>query len=371
MLNEPRQQKGYISTICDHTIKIKGRFKCLIPVLVILSSCVTAQKSTPVPDPVFYNSVKTWFSAWEMIHKEVYHLEKTEPVDFVFFDEKYVYATSNITIPEGDPVKGPSLLNHSLAWKKALHNDTITLPDKKRVPVGLMVFASPLPGEESKSFFVMPLPAFWQASGVTSQELGTAHLITGVFLHEFSHSQQMRNFGKRISELENAHSFGIPFSDDIVQHLFDKDSAYTTLYENEVNLFYNAAAEQEIRAKHTLIQTGIHSMRNRHNRYFNATLEPLKEIDAFFLTMEGLGQFTMYAWMTHKKGAGLPESVALKGIRRGKKWWSQDEGLALFLLLAQFAEPKNWASQMFSDKTESVVSLIEQQLNKTQGSHHP
>ena len=347
-----------------------GRFICFISALLILSGCVSARKTAPVTDPLFYNSVKTWFSAWEVIHKDVYHLDDLKPVDFVFFDGKFVYSTSNITVPEGFPVKGPELLNKSFAWKKALHNDSITLPDKKRVPVALMTFASPLQDNERRAYFVMPLPAIWHAAGVTSKELGTAHLITGVFLHEFSHSQQMQNFGKKISELENANPFNIEISDDIVQHLFDKDSSYTALYGKEVNLFYDAAAEGSKRTKDSLVIAGLKSMQTRHHKYFNDTFYLLRELDAFFLTMEGLGQFTIYAWLTHKKGPGLPAGVAINGIRRGKKWWSQDEGLALFLVLAQLSEPKNWARQMFGDTTESVVNLIEKQLKKTQESQH-
>src|SRR5687767_12863107 len=183
---------------------------------MLFGSCVSAERPEPVEDPVFFKGLSKWFSAWELISKEVYHLDSLAPVEFVFFDEQFVYSTSNITVPGGEPVKGPELLNHQFVWKKALHNDTITLPDNSRVPVGLMSFASELKGEKNKSFFVMPLPQFWNEAGVTSKELGNDNLVTGVFLHEFSHSQQMQNFGRRITELENANDFGIEFSDDIV-----------------------------------------------------------------------------------------------------------------------------------------------------------
>jgi hypothetical protein len=262
-------------------------------------------------------------------------------------------------VPEGDLVKGPGLLGHKFVWKRALHNDSITLPDKSRVPIGLMSFAAELPEEKNKSFFVMPLPAFWQKAGVTSKELGDDNLITGVFLHEFSHSQQMQNFGRKITALEKENFFGIEFSDDIVQHLFSKDSLYTSMFERELNSFYRAVTEKDSTVKNSLVRLGIDALRSRHNKFFTGKFENLKEIDEFFLTMEGLGQFTMFAWLTHKHGANLPQDIAITGVRRGKKWWSQEEGFALFLLLGQLSAPANWAKPMFGSGTESVVHLIE------------
>jgi hypothetical protein len=329
---------------------------------ILFGSCISADRPEPVEDPAFFNGLSKWFSAWELISKEVYHLDSLAPVEFVFFDEQFVYSTSNITVPGGKPVKGPELLNRQFVWKRALHNDTITLPDNSRVPVGLMSFASELKGEKNKSFFVMPLPQFWDKAGVTSKELGNDNLVTGVFLHEFSHSQQMQNFGRRITELESANDFGIEFSDDIIQHLFDKDSLYTAMFTNENNIFYEAVNEKDSTVKDSLISTGIDAFRSRHHKFFTAKYESLKNIDEFFLTMEGIGQFTMYAWLTHKNGANLPAQTAIAGVRRAKKWWSQEEGFALFLLLAQLSEPGNWAKQLFGEKTESVINLINQQI---------
>ena len=330
---------------------------------ILFGSCVSADRAAPVEDPAFFNGLSKWFSAWELVSKDIYHLEDLAPVEFVFFDSQFVYSTSDITVPEGDLVKGPDLLNRKFVWKRALHNDSITLPDKSRVPVGLMSFASELKEEKNRSFFVMPLQQFWDIQGVTSKELGNDNLVTGVFLHEFSHSQQMQNFGRKITELENANDFGIEFSDDIVQHLFGKDSVYTALFTNENNLLYEAVNVKDSVVKDSLIRTGLDAFRSRHHKYFTAKYESLKNIDEFFLTMEGLGQFTMYAWLTHKDGANLPPQTAIDGVRRGKKWWSQEEGFALFLLLAQFSDPGKWAKQLFGDNTESVVNLINQRLN--------
>ncbi len=96
----------------------------------------------------------------------------------------------------------------------------------------------------------------------------------------------------------------------------------------------------------------------RQQKYFTGDKEILRSIDDFFLTMEGVGQFTMYAWLIHPAGGHLTAKNALAGVRRGKKWWSQDEGLSLFLVLNRLSKTKYWASFMFGNKTVSVIDLI-------------
>jgi hypothetical protein len=78
--------------------------------------------------------------------------------------------------------------------------------------------------------------------------------------------------------------------------------------------------------------------------------------------MEGLGQYTMYAWLIHPKGGNIAAETAVKGVRRGGRWWSQEEGLALFLALEKLAPPKKWAPKMFGSTTESVLRLISRNL---------
>ncbi len=339
----------------------------LLPILIILlsfsvfSQPIQNEKSEQINDSVFYNATNKWFSAWKLISKEIYGIDNFKPVEFVLFDEKYVYTTSNISVPGGDIIKGSNVLNSRYIWKRAIHNGSLTLPDKTIVSVGLMSFASAIEGT-NKSFFVMPLPSFWKTSGIESNEIGLDNLITGVFIHEFSHSQQMQNFGMQMTEYEKLNDFGTDFNDDIIQNLFGKEFTYTQLYNQEVSSFYQAIAETSKKSKVNKIKEGLDLLQQRHNKFFIEKYSALKQIDVFFLTMEGLGQYSMYLWLTNPKGGNLSQKIAIEGVRRNKKWWSQDEGFALFLILEKFSKPQKWAKRMFGNKTESVIKLINQQI---------
>lgn len=326
-------------------------------ILFLTTLSVSGQSKTDDQqrDSAFYNATNKWFSAWKLVSKEFYKIEKVRPVEFVFFDDKYVYSTSTITIKKGRSVKGNNLMNLKFQWKKELHNDSLTLPDKSVVPINLMSFAAEIPAEQ-KSFFVMPLPSFWNQAGVSSKELGLENLITGVFVHEFSHSQQMQNFGRKMTAFEKQNNYEIEFSDDIVQNIFAKDTSYLKHYKREIELFYGSIKNNVL--DKDLVKKGLLLLKQRQTEYFEGKYENLVEIDDFFLTMEGLGQYSMFLWLKHPKGGNIKKEIAIEGVRRGGKWWSQDEGFALFLILDKLTEPKDWVKDMFGDKTESVIDLI-------------
>ena len=328
-----------------------------IPCLSLLGQTETDDQKR---DLAFFTATNKWFSAWKLVSKDIYKIDKVKPVDFIFFDDKYVYSTSSVTIKDGIGVKGNSLMNLNFKWKKSLHNESILLPDSSVVPVKLMSFAAEIPSEINKSFFVMPLPELWKKFGVTSKELRLEDLTTGVFIHEFSHSQQMQNFGKKITEYEQQNNFGVEFNDDIVQNIFDKDSSYLKLYNNESELFYSSIKNNQLDRK--ILNEGLTIVRQRQKEYFNGEFKNLNQIDNFFLTMEGLGQYSMYLWLINPKGGNIKTEIAIAGVRRGKKWWSQDQGFALFLILDKLTEPKNWAKDMFGNKTESIIGLIDKFL---------
>jgi hypothetical protein len=334
-------------------------FITLLFSLTIVGQIKTDEKQREL---AFYHAINKWFSAWKLVSKDLYKIDNVKPVDFVFFDDKYIYSTSNVTIEKGIEVKGCNLINLKLNWKKSLHNDLLTLPDKSVVPINLMSFAAEIPTDSNKSFFVMPLPSFWLNSGVTSKELGTENLITGVFIHEFSHSQQMQNFGKKITEFEKFNDFGVEFNDDIVQNIFEKDSTYLKCYKNEIDLLYRSIKSNSINKQS--VKKGLALMKQRQEKYFKGDYKNLNQIEDFFLTMEGLGQYSMYLWLINPNGGNVNKEIAIQGVRRGGKWWSQDEGFALFLILDKLNNPKNWAKNMFGSKTENIVEMINKLINK-------
>ncbi len=335
-----------------------GRFNFLKRVAMLLCFSIVGYSSARAGirnDREFNEAAGKWFSAWTLLCEQVFKLDKMEPVTFVFFDDQYVYATSTVTIPQGHLVEGPHLMNLHLQWRKDLHHGKLTLPDKSEAPVQVMAFAKPLSSAQEQAFFVMPLPGYWAKTGLTSRQLGLGNLLTGIFIHEFSHTQQMRNFGRSITALEKLQPSEPEFSDNIIQDLFGKDSVYVKEYAKEVALLYESV-DGAFRPQSA--QEALRIMAHRHARYFINKERKLNEADGLFLTMEGLGQYAMYRWLLHPEGANISKKTAIEGVRRGKKIWSQEQGFALFLVLEQLAPVEKWGKDLFGEKTISVVTLL-------------
>lgn len=206
------------------------------------------------------------------------------------------------------------------------------MPNGQITPIEIMSFAASGKRGSNQTFFVMGTPSFWIQNQIQSDELGNENLYTSIFLHEFAHSQQNKNFGKKLQEFENEINFEIELDDNLVQKQMDGNLEYNQVMKAEINLFYNAFWEIDSVNSKKMSKKALSIYYARQTQYFIGTKERFKTYDDFFITMEGIGQYVAFIWLTNTKGANLDNETAVVGLRRNKKWWSQDEGLAMFLL---------------------------------------
>jgi|HubBroStandDraft_4_1064222.scaffolds.fasta_scaffold04104_6 hypothetical protein len=247
---------------------------------------------------------------------------------------------------------GDSRLN----WSGTRHGETVTLPDGKSVPFGVISFASPDDGKASTGFFAMSLPSVWKAKGIQSG-LGLERLMDGVLLHEMTHTRQFYFVNPRMDELTKEYGLSDDIGDDSIQDAYQGTPAYVADYESERDLLYAAAlAHTDTEAK-DLARQALAKMRARRSKWFVGDAKKWREIDEIFLTMEGLGQWIAYAWFTDKKGLNLDPAAVLPEVRRKRNRWTQDEGLAVFLVVNRLVP--NWQKFAFAPQPELAESLLQ------------
>jgi len=294
--------------------------------------------------------IRKWFAAWELTAKEILRLSDTTPPEFVLFDSSCVYTTSAVAARGASPGDGPALRGVTLPWRALAHGDSITLPDSTRVPVGLMSFAHS--AKRTGPYFVMAAPSYWAALGHTDSTG-----LTAVFLHEFAHTRQVRGMAAAIGPIDSAWAYPEELDDDALQTRFQRDSVYSAAWRAECDLMYRAAAADSRAETRELATRALAMMRSRHARWLRGEHAVFATLDDIWLSMEGAGQWTGYAWLAHPRGGGLGPAAAVEKMRGRGRRWSQEQGLGLMLVVDRLLP--TWPEVVFREPSLGATDLLE------------
>jgi hypothetical protein len=297
--------------------------------------------------------MRRWFAAWQFTSTSMLHLKQPTVPAVVFYDHDCVYTTSRATARDARPQKGPIIGGVAPRWYALPHGGTITMPDGSQAPVRLMSFAAPVGGN---AFFVMAAPAFWEQAGVDSAQVGRDRLLTAVFLHEFTHTQQIPAFQRTIGPIEQRWTFPEEVTDDVVQERFGGNAQYRAAYERERDILYRAAEAPSTAEARALASSALAAIDARRNEWFVGENALFHTLDDIFLSFEGAGQWAGYAWLIHPTGGGVARDTAIAAMRRGGRSWTQDEGLALFLVVDRLMP--EWRAQVFGAKSIGARELL-------------
>jgi hypothetical protein len=205
------------------------------------------------------------------------------------------------------------------------------LPDGARLPARLTSFAAPLPS--GGMFFVMALPSVWRASD--RDPTGDGRLASAVFIHEFTHTQSPA-LGARVDSLVK-HGLPADVNDDVIQERFGERPGFRERFDAERELLFRAAAAPSDSESKALAERASSLIDARRRDFFVGAAAPYAEAEDLFLSMEGLAQWLAYRWLVDPRGGAMRAAEALPFMRRGGRRWSQDEGLALLLVLERLA----------------------------------
>ena len=307
---------------------------CLLPALSARADCLPAP-----PD-------RQWAEAalghWRVVEKGALKLAPAPFPKVIAFD---AHCTA-VVVPTADG---------KFTWQGTPHTGAARLPDGKTVPVGPVSFAAPDPGGRGAAYFVMSLPSVWRANGVKSG-LGLEVLMDAVLLHEMAHTRQFQTVEPLMTRLTAKYKLPDDINDDSLQEAFAKNADYVQAYQTERDLLYAAAAAATDAQARELAGQALARMKERRARWLAGASEKWRALDEVFLTMEGLGQWVAYWWLTSAQGPNVDASIAQREMRRGGKRWTQDEGLALFLVIDRLVP--NWQSRVFAAQPAMAEALL-------------
>jgi hypothetical protein len=217
-----------------------------------------------------------------------------------------------------------------------------------------MSFSNATP--EGEPFFVMAAPSIWAEKGK-----GEKDGPIGVFLHEFAHTRQFGGMRARIGPLDANWPYPEELDDDAVQKHFSEDPEYVAAYTAERDVLYRAADAPTLPEARQLAGQALAMMQSRRARWFIGDKTLFAEVEDVFLSLEGSAQWTAYAWLAHPEGGGMDREVAIEKMLGSRRWWTQDEGLALLLVVDRLLP--NWPSLVFGEASTGSLDLLERAVN--------
>ncbi len=124
-------------------------------------------------------------------------------------------------------------------------------------------------------------------------------------------------------------------------------------------MLYQTVGETDIQRKRRFAKNAFDIMQARRQKFFIGKDAIYTQVEDIFLTMEGAANWAAYR---SAKAEGMSETDALKLICRSGKRWSQDEGLALFLLVDSFLPA--WQKKVFGKSAVSIVDLLQKSIER-------
>lgn len=344
-----------------HILRMAG----LSSVLLLAANVATAQTCT------LKNNDREWIERalerWQTVSRDSLRLKPAPLPWIVLFDETCVWhvnpdlSISTPKLPDDSDKMKLSFSRKPLDVYGTIHKGEITLPDNEKIPIQspaqLIAFTSAYRNGQ-KPFFVFSMPAVWRQAPHLKTQTNLEVAIRSIFVHEMTHTRH-RNFFGQIGRIEKLYKFSEEFSDDIIQDHFGKREEFRKAYETERDFLYQAVSETDRRRKRDLAKKALDSIRSRHKQFFSGEDAHYAEIESIFLTMEGVA-----GWAAYKSvmGEGVNRAAAIELIRGRRKYWVQDEGLALFLVIDSLLP--NWQKRTFAEPAISVTDLLSEAVNR-------
>lgn len=243
--------------------------------------------------------------------------------------------------------------------RAARHGGTVLLPN--RVEIAIEVKASTALYRNGRAtFFVMSMPSVWRRDKRHAGKPFLDEYLQGVFVHELTHTLQLVPINRRLRRLVGRSDVPAQLTDDAIQVRFGGDRSFSRMFERERDLFYRAALARDASARRDLVRKGLAAVQARHAQYFRDSNAAYAEIEGVFLTMEGVAQWAAYSLTRTRDAQRAGDLAALNLVRDDRRYWSQELGLALFILLD--AMVPGWQDRVFEPLPPSPFLLLDEAL---------
>jgi hypothetical protein len=304
---------------------------------------------------------------WDLVRRQFLKADPRPLPWIILYDSACVWdlgpAAAPLSADAQDVTAGLVFDGAPVPVRAALHGGTVLLPN--RVEIAIEVKASTALYRNGRAtFFVMAMPSVWRADRRHATKAFLDEYLQGVFVHELTHTLQLVPINRRLRRLVGRSDVPAQLTDDAIQARFGSDRGFARMFARERDLFYRAALAREAPARRDLVQKALAAVQARHAQYFRDGNAPYAEIEGLFLTMEGVAQWAAYSLTKTRDARRGGDAGAMNLVRDDRRYWSQDLGLALFILLDALVP--DWQARTFEPLPRSPFVLLEEAVRSSQ-----
>lgn len=305
--------------------------------------------------------INKFLKGWELVTHDFLQSDPEPLPRIVLFNSCCVW---QLGIPDSLPetkVSGSSISfkGNTVGVHAAPHPGTITLPNDDVIPADIIAVAFPY-REGKSAFFTLALPELWQNHPVASKDPHLKIRLLSVALHEMIHTRQLPALSRIVKKLSERYELPDQFDDDIIEHRFREVPGYRQMFEKERDLLYKAVDETDTTRRDSLIIEALLVADERHKQFFTGNNTPFQKIEGLFLNMEGIAEWVRFKYHQNDPEWPMNDEEILSFLRGSDNNWSQDEGLALFLLLDKILP--QWQDRVLGPDMPSPFDLLRESI---------
>ena len=341
---------------------------CLSLSLGLVWSATLTARQTSASACALSDADATWIQGaldgWSLVSREFLRVDGRPLPWILLFDASCVWHLSpgpTLDAPARAVAASLTFDGTPVVVRAQEHRGTVQLPNGADVPAGVKA-STALYRNGRVPFFVMSLPELWQSDPHYARSPHRSEYLQGIMIHEMTHTRQLPAINRRVREIAKTNDLPLPVNDDVVQARFRRVGGFERRFRQERDLFYQAAAQRDPTRQLALTRRALDLVRQRHARYFTGPNKPYAEIESLFLTMEGAAQWAAYQFAISRARVAERGEDALALLRGSRRAWSEDEGLALFLLLDELVP--SWQQEVFASTPASPFALLEAAIGR-------
>lgn len=332
--------------------------------LILFPSFLHAQlNSVQKSAPVLINEDMVWIQKvldnWDVLCRTEL-LNRVDSLPWIIFYDSsaawHLNAGKNMLPFPGQALAKVSFAGTEYPLVRVAHSGDIWVPGRPAIPLSSSASATMPYSNNSKTFFIAPLPSQFHRFAPADQSAYLDFLYLGINIHELTHTLQLPYVLPQLLAIEKKGNMQ-SLDDNTVEKTFSDNERYKELYYSENKHLWNAVFANDRDSCISSMEKAFQLMEVRKQQFFSKEYRELGLADEIFLSLEGSAMWAQYRIMLKNAPDPKPKELLMWLVQQGPSW-AQERGLVLFLLIDRF-DPE-WKPKFFGNRLPAATAYLRQ-----------